>query len=273
LARSILVPPLACVLSLCVSACLEPNPSHDGLDATGSATSAATGASSTMTGSTEAGSEGASASADGSSTTTGQTGSATDSTETGDTTGSTGGTGESLWHYNDEAECLRPLWCFQTGNGVFTPVGVPLRAFECFHSELTPPIDINKFAYVVVARDQSLADFQLQVRELDPSGGPGGVIDSIQLSAATYGTVTTHSVDVGIAVDTQDFCIGLETTGPGLAAALGLAVDETASMTGVSYVQLQSGDGGVCDMAAFEDVITADPTPAGNWCFSVSLSN
>ena len=184
----------------------------------------------------------------------------------------TGDGTEALWHYNDIDECQLPLWCYSGGNPL-NPAGGELWAFECFETGLAPPVTVYKFAYEVVANSNQLQDFQLQLRAYDPATGPGALLNARTLDPAIEGTVESHGIDVGWTVDASDFCIGFHAPAGGLGSALGLAVDETATVPDVSWFRIDDGSFGSCGMIEMADVMDTQSMPQGNWCFAVAVSN
>ena len=235
---------------LVVAGCQEINPEFDG-PAQADQGSADGGTDSETTGPTDTGDGEADASSD-------------------ETSGDDGG-GKELLQNHPALECDTPLWCFQ-GNP-FNPVGDPTFVQECFSASLTPPFELVEVAYVVAGKSDQLAEFDLEVREFD-GVRPGQLIEARPLDAvphATDGENLLQLEDNPIVIDSQSFCVGFATHAPGLAGALGIAVDEGSQVQDVSYYRIDGEQ--ACAIETFLDVIDDQPTPTGNWCISAVVYN
>lgn len=199
---------------------------------------------------------------EGSSTTT-TTGEPSDGTSTGEVPPPLT---ELLEHASFDA-CNLPLWCYSNGD-IFDPAGGPMWMQECFTATLEPPFELTELEAVVSGLHLAVGTVQVQVRERTAGGGPGATIATRIVSVV--GGHNTIAVVPPIAIDQAEVCIGLAATQSGLAGALGVAVNESATEGGISWFRLEGGEG--CNYPSWADVIAETPTPTGNWCIRGTIA-
>ncbi len=208
------------------------------------------------------------ATGDGSSSTSGSASSDGGSTA-GDGSSSTGGQ-PATYHlqHGDQTACDDPLWCYFNGN-VLSPAGDPIEGQECFTAPISPPFELLSMHYSVAAVHTDLEDFELRVYERD-GGGPSNLIEQVVLTQLDASPMEhDYEFAAPIQIDTQEFCIGFATTAPGLASALGMAVDTDSTVGDASFFRMEGN--GACNVPDWEDVVSFQPNPFGNWCMDAEI--
>ena len=204
-------------------------------------------------------------------TTEGSTSVATSTSTASDEQGSTTGSSVPMVHHlttTDQSACNEPLWCF-TGS-VWTEYGDPIYGQQCFTSPIAPPFELISVHYVVADVAPELTGFILEVHARDENG-PTDILAFEQRPAAdaTAGS-HDHVFETPIQIDDASFCVGFATPYEGLAAALGMAVDDGTAVGDASFIRLEGPTG--CAIPLWTDVIDdLDPEPSGNWCIDVHI--
>ena len=169
-----------------------------------------------------------------------------------------------------QAACDGPFWCVYNGNPA-DPTGGPLRDQECFSATLTPPFALTEVHYEVWMAAAQLGGFDLEVRQRNASG-PGPLIASVPLNPGQHANQGSNTLQLNapITIETGEFCVGFSAAQPGLQSALGIAVDTSSAIEGVSYLDLDTN----CSTPGFVDVIATYAGSAngvGNWCIDVVI--
>lgn len=244
-----------------------------GVDSSG-ATAATMDGSASATNATTATTDGSTSSA-----ATGDSGSSTDSQgssgDGGSTAGdgpgsSSGGSQPATYHlqHGDQTACDDPLWCFYNGN-LLNPAGDPIEGQECFTAPIAPPFELVSMHYSVAAVHTDLEQFEIRVYERD-GGGPTNIVEQVVLTQLDASPMEhDYEFDTPIQITTQEFCIGFATTEPGLASALGMAIDTDSTIGDASFFRMEGN--GACNIPDWEDVVSFQPTPFGNWCMDAEI--
>lgn len=170
--------------------------------------------------------------------------------------------------HGDQTACDDPLWCYFNGN-VLSPAGDPIEGQECFTAPISPPFELLSMHYSVAAVHTDLEDFELRVYERD-GGGPSNLIEQVTLTQLDASPMEhDYEFAAPIQIDTQEFCIGFATTAPGLASALGMAVDTDSTVGDASFFRMEGN--GACNVPDWEDVVSFQPNPFGNWCMDAEI--
>lgn len=204
--------------------------------------------------------DGSSSSADGSSSA-----SATNGSEESSSTGP----GEPVEHHVEhgtQSACDDPLWCAYNGD-IHTPAGGPIEGVECFLAPVDPPYELIAMHYSVAALHTDVEDFELRIYAWE-GDVPTDLLSSVPLNSS-YASPMEHDYDFdrAIEIDTIGFCVGFATSEPGLASALGMAVDADSALPDVSFIRME----GMCSIPDWQDVIDSDLTPLGNWCMDATI--
>lgn len=208
---------------------------------------------------------------------------ATDATQgsTGSTSESDGGSGESVGaesssgvgvpeehhvQHGDQAACDEPLWCFFNGM-IEVPAGGPIEGQECFVAPVDPPYEVSAMHYSVASLHTELETFELRVYAWD-GGDPTEQLAAVELNSLAASPMEhEHVFEPAIQVDTAGFRVGFAATEPGLASAIGMAVDTTSTIEDVSFIRTE----GACDAPTWQEVIGAGVEPTGNWCIDATV--
>ncbi len=199
------------------------------------------------------------------------TGPGPDDTTMGMDTNDSGPGEEEVVEHTGFGGCSEPLWCYVNPN-VNVPAGGATWAQECFTTDMQPPFELVEFEFVLrgLAVPQ-VTNVALQVYERVPGGGPASAIEArpLDVPMLEYG-LNTITLDDPITITTQDFCLGLAAPDPGLGGSLGVSVNPTSSLPNVSYIRLL-GDG-QCYLPGWQEVISLNPYPSGNWCIRGTIA-
>lgn len=245
------------------SATASTGPSTSSPTTTTGNTSASTSATTTdgtddATGEPTSSVDGSSSSADGSSS------ASTDAGESSST-----GPGEPVEHHVEhgtQSACDDPLWCAYNGD-IDTPAGGPIEGVECFLAPVDPPYELIAMHYSVAALHTEVEGFELRVYAWD-GDVPTDLLSSVALNSSFASPMEhDYAFDDAIAIDTVGFCVGFATTEPGLASALGMAVDADSALPDVSFIRMD----GMCSIPDWQDVIDSDLVPLGNWCMDATI--
>jgi hypothetical protein len=168
--------------------------------------------------------------------------------------------------HGSQTACDDPLWCAYNGM-IDVPAGGPIEGQECFMAPVAPPYELIAMHYSVAAVHTDLETFELRIYGWD-GDLPTDVITSIELNS-TYASPMEHDYDFEptIEIDTMGFCVGFATSEPGLASAIGMAVDTDSALPDVSFVRME----GMCDAPDWQDVIDSGLMPIGNWCMDATI--
>lgn len=194
-------------------------------------------------------------------------GSSSASTE-GDASSSTG-PGEPVEHHVEhgtQSACDEPLWCAYNGQ-IDTPAGGPIEGVECFLAPVDPPYELIAMHYSVAALHTDVEEFELRIYAWE-GDEPTDLLSSVSLNSS-FASPMEHDYDFddAIEIDTIGFCVGFATTEPGLASALGMAVDADSALPDVSFIRME----GMCSIPDWEDVIDSGLMPLGNWCMDATI--
>jgi hypothetical protein len=183
---------------------------------------------------------------------------------------STTGADPATYHlqHGDQSACDLPLWCYWNGM-IDTPAGDPIEGQECFVAPIAPPFELIAMHYVVAETHTDLEQFELRIYERDASG-PTQLIESVPLTSVEAAPIEHYfDFETPIQIDAQEFCVGFAATDPGLASALGMAVDTDSLVEDAAFFRME-GNGG-CDIPDWQDVVTYQPNPFGNWCMDATI--
>lgn len=190
---------------------------------------------------------------------------ASSSTSTGESSTGDEPVASARLSHVDFERCVDPVWCVSIVDG--QPRGGPLWLQECFKSSVAPPFQVERID-VVIAEVRSVLDpFEIEIRRRELDGSPGGRI--------WYDTIPGAGLDEGLlhidldlsspVVDTPGFCVGFYIESPGLAGALGIAVDRFSDVENASYVR-------GCSIPSFTDLHDLSAAnPGRNWCVAVDV--
>ncbi|HWB82179.1 MAG TPA: hypothetical protein VG755_44755 [Nannocystaceae bacterium] len=227
---------------------------------TSASTSATTNGTDDVTGEPTSSVDGSSSSVDGSSSA---------STTTDGEASSSTGPGEPVEHHVEhgtQSACDDPLWCAYNGD-IYTPAGGPIEGVECFIAPVDPPYELIAMHYSVAALHTDVEQFELRIYAWE-GDVPTDLLSSVTLNSS-FASPMEHDYDFddAIAIDTIGFCVGFATTEPGLASAVGMAVDADSALPDVSFIRMD----GMCSIADWEDVIDSGLMPLGNWCMDATI--
>lgn len=207
-----------------------------------------------------------------SNTTSGATSAVTTSspTSTGPATTTPGGTTtttDDAMNYNlqhHDGDCDTILWC-TTGMGMNQMGYGPHEFAECFLNVTpTPPFDLLQVRYDVGNFEASMSNVvRLRVYGWDSTNGTPDSLDIIgtqDLASSDVELLGPHTiaVDPPIEVDTDSFCVSIDSDGP-----FGVTRDETGYIPDLSFQIDQCGSG---DWEELEDLGFG-----GNWCMSATI--
>lgn len=168
-------------------------------------------------------------------------------------------------HGRQEA-CDEPLWCFYNGM-IEVPAGGPIEGQECFVSPVAPPYEVSAMHYSVASLHTELETFELRVYAWD-GGDPGAQLGAVELNSLAASPMEhEHVFEPAIVVDTNGFCVGFAATEPGLASAIGMAVDTASTIEDVSFIRTE----GACEAPMWTEVIGSGALPTGNWCMDATV--
>ncbi len=168
--------------------------------------------------------------------------------------------------HGTQSACDLPLWCPYNGD-IATPAGGPIEGVECFLAPVDPPYELVAMHYSVASAHTELEMFELRVYAWE-GDEPTDLLTSIELNSSFASPMEhDHTFEPTIEIDTTGFCVGFATTEPGLASALGMAVDADSTLSDVSFVRME----GPCDAPTWQDVIDDNLEPSGNWCMDATI--
>lgn len=164
--------------------------------------------------------------------------------------------------------CTQPLWCFYNGD-IDYGTGDGVWSQECFEASLPPPFEITQVHYVVAETGNNPVAIDLQIRPRD-GNLPGGPPTTIGLPVA-YSSEGEHTFELPdpVQIDDSEFCIGFRVPDTNSDGAVGIAVDDTGTTPGLSWLRLSGS--GACNVAQWLDATTDSLTGDGNWCIDVMI--